>query len=256
MVKPLFVSEIQRNGHPVKSIEPMVVNDHIASAETIEKAQELLKAVVEEGTAKRLFSTVYKIAGKTGTAVIADGAKGYRQGKKQYQASFCGYFPADDPQYSMLVIISSPSKGGYYASAVAAPVFKEIADKVYSTRPDMQPDIREQFPQLAMSLPPVAGGDASEIATVYKQLRIPFSKNGEAVWAVAQPGDSALTLQPKTFKAGLVPDLRGMGLQDALFLAENAGLRPVVSGNGKVAEQSLKAGEEIKRGSPILLKMN
>src|SRR3546814_5498858 len=77
----------------------------------------------------------------------------------------------------MLVIISSPSKGGYYASAVAAPVFKEIADKVYSTRPDMQPDIREQFPQLAMSLPPVAGGDASEIATVYKQLRIPFSKN-------------------------------------------------------------------------------
>src|SRR3546814_119256 len=166
------------------------------------------------------------------------------------------YFPADDPQYSMLVIISSPSKGGYYASAVAAPVFKEIADKVYSTRPDMQPDIREQFPQLAMSLPPVAGGDASEIATVYKQLRIPFSKNGVAVWAVAQPGDSALTLQPKTFKAGLVPDLRGMGLQDALFLAENAGLRPVVSGNGKVAEQSLKAGEEIKRGSLILLKMN
>src|SRR3546814_6814350 len=79
MVKPLFVSEIQRNGHPVKSIEPMEVNDHIASAETIEKAQELLKAVVEEGTAKRLFSTVYKIAGKTGTAVIADGAKGDRK---------------------------------------------------------------------------------------------------------------------------------------------------------------------------------
>src|SRR3546814_15765845 len=89
----------------------------------------------------------------------------------------------------------------------------------------MQPDIREQFPQLAMSLPPVAGGDASEIATVYKPLRIPFSKNGDAVWAVAQPGDSALTPQPTTFKTGLVPALPGLGWQDALFLAEHAGLR-------------------------------
>lgn len=256
MVKPLFVTEIQRNGQPVKTIEPEVINDQIASPETIEKAQELLKAVVEDGTAKRLFSTVYKIAGKTGTAVIADGANGYRQGNKQYQASFCGYFPADNPQYSMLVIVSSPSKGGYYASAIAAPVFKEIADKVYATRPDMQPGIREQYPQLAGSLPPVAGGESSEIATVYKQLHIPFSIKEETVWAAARPADTSVAIEPKVFKAGLVPDLRGMGLQDALFLAENAGLRPVIAGNGKVTEQSLKAGEKIKKGSPIILKLN
>ncbi|QEC50979.1 cell division protein FtsI (penicillin-binding protein 3) [Anseongella ginsenosidimutans] len=256
MVKPLFVSEIQQNGQPVKVIEPEVINDQIASPETIEKAQELLKAVVEEGTAKRLFSTVYKIAGKTGTAVIADGANGYRQGKKQYQASFCGYFPADNPQYSMLVIVSSPSKGGYYGSAIAAPVFKEIADKVYSTRPDMQPDIREQYPQVAGVLPPVAGAAGNELLTVYRKLQIPFSVEEEGVWVAARPGEASLSVQAKSFKAGFVPDLKGMGLQDALFLAENAGLKPIVTGNGKVSGQSLKAGEKIKKGSPIILKLN
>lgn len=255
MVKPLFVTEIQSNGQPVKLIEPEVIKDPIASERTIEKAQELLKAVVEDGTAKRLFSTVYKIAGKTGTAVIADGANGYRQGKKQYQASFCGYFPADDPQYSMIVIVSSPSKGGYYGSAIAAPVFKEIADKVYATRPDLQPGIREQYPMLAGSLPLVEGAGGKEIATIYQALNIPLSNTGETVWASTRRHNNTLSVEAKSFKAGLVPDLEGMGLQDALFLAENAGLKPVITGNGKVARQSLKAGEKIKKGSPILLKL-
>ncbi|HYH55033.1 MAG TPA: penicillin-binding transpeptidase domain-containing protein, partial [Anseongella sp.] len=255
MVKPLFITEIQSNGQPVKTIEPEVIKERIASAGTIEKAQELLKAVVEEGTARNLFSTVYKIAGKTGTAVIADGANGYRQGKKQYQASFCGYFPADNPQYSMLVIISSPSRGGYYGSAIAAPVFKEIADKVYATRPDMQPDIQEQYPALAVSMPLVEGAGGQEIKAVYQALDIPLSAGEDVVWAATRQKDNSLAVEARSFKAGLVPDLRGMGLQDALFLAENAGLRPVVSGHGKVAEQSLKAGEKIKKGSLILLKL-
>lgn len=256
MVKPQFVTEIQRNGQPVKTIAPEVIKEQIASPETIEKAQELLKAVVEEGTAKKLFSTVYDIAGKTGTAVIADGANGYRQGKKQYQASFCGYFPADDPQYTMLVIVSSPSKGGYYGSAVAAPVFKEVADKVYSTRPDLQPDIREQFPQLAGVLPLSSGAAGTELKTVYQELGIPFTVEEDGVWVAAHSDNSALSVTARDFKAGFVPDLKGMGLQDALFLAENAGLKPVVMGSGRVEEQSLKPGDKIKQGSPIVLKMN
>lgn len=256
MVKPQFVTEIQRNGQVVKSIQPEVIKKRIASEETIARAQELLEAVVEEGTAKKLFSTVYKIAGKTGTAVIADGAKGYQSGGKQYQASFCGYFPADNPQYSLLVIVSDPSKGGYYGSAVAAPVFKEIADKVYSTRPDLQPNIHEQYPQLASSLPTVSGAGGKEIATIYQQLHIPFHMTDAPVWAASRSADTALTIQARNFKAGLVPDLQGMGLQDALFLAENAGLRPVISGTGKVTGQSLKAGERIKKGSSILLTLN
>src|SRR5690606_13742480 len=253
MMKPQFVTQIQRNGQPVKKIEPEVIRERIASRETISKARHLLESVVTDGTAKRLFSTVYTIAGKTGTAVIADGSKGYRQGNKQYQASFCGYFPAENPQYSMLVIVSSPTRGGYYGGAIAAPVFKEIADKVYSTRPDMQPDIREQYPQLAAMFPQTESVSGNELLTVYRKLNIPLTVEEEGVWMIARPTGSALRVEAKNFQAGVVPDLKGMGLADALFLAENAGLKPVVTGNGKVVVQSPKPGEKIKRGSPIVL---
>ena len=131
MVAPMFVREIRRFGNTVENFNTRVIEENIASAETIGKLQGMLEGVVEEGTGKDVLrNPLYKIAGKTGTAQIADGKYGYK-GKKSYQASFCGYFPADHPKYSMIVMLSNPV-GAYYAALVAGPVFREVADMVYA----------------------------------------------------------------------------------------------------------------------------
>ncbi|MDB5063142.1 MAG: cell division protein, partial [Mucilaginibacter sp.] len=132
MVSPVFVREIRRLGNTIERFQTRTINDKICSDVTLKKIQEMLEGVVNEGSGQEFVkSKLYRIAGKTGTAQVADGNKGYRA-KKQYQSSFCGYFPADHPKYSLIVVINDP-KNGYYAASVAGPVFKEIADKVYAS---------------------------------------------------------------------------------------------------------------------------
>ncbi|MGA3014704.1 MAG: penicillin-binding protein 2, partial [Bacteroidales bacterium] len=138
MVKPLFVKEIRRNGQVIQSYQPVIINPHISSQATIQKAHMLLEGVVERGTGTFLKNPLYKVAGKTGTAQVAMNNKGYGQGTKniKYKGSFVGYFPADHPRYSIIVVINNPSKGKYYGGAVAAPVFKEIADHIFAALHD------------------------------------------------------------------------------------------------------------------------
>lgn len=151
-VAPLLVKEIQKTGRPSQVFEPRVINPTICSKTTLEKIKKMLEGVVQEGTGMDLKNKPYKIAGKTGTAQIAQGNTGYGQEKstkssseksieeiKKYQASFCGYFPADKPEYTIMVVINEPSSGKYYASAVAEPVFGEIADKIFASRLDLHP---------------------------------------------------------------------------------------------------------------------
>ncbi len=134
MVKPRFVTEVRDGNWPVKTYDSEVITNAICSRSTIRKAQSLLEGVVENGTAKNLRNSNYKIAGKTGTAQIANEKYGYRSGERiSYQASFVGYFPADDPLYSCIVVVNAPSNFVYYGNVVAGPVFKEISDKVYAT---------------------------------------------------------------------------------------------------------------------------
>ncbi|MCK4639399.1 MAG: penicillin-binding protein 2, partial [Bacteroidales bacterium] len=142
MVKPMFVKEIRQTGKTIKTFKPVVINKSICSKRTIDTVQSLLEGVVERGTAKSLNNSIYKIAGKTGTAQIANKNKGYNKGF--YNASFVGYFPADDPKYSCIVVVNKPSGGKYYGSSVAAPVFKEIADKVYATQLDIHQQNEEE----------------------------------------------------------------------------------------------------------------
>src|SRR5690606_24797950 len=109
---------------------------------TLAGLKDILEGVVEEGTGKALKNPMYKIAGKTGTAQVADGAGGYRK-KRQYQASFCGYFPAEKPKYSMIVVVQNPTKGSYYAANVAGPVFREVADMIYASDLQMYANVEE-----------------------------------------------------------------------------------------------------------------
>jgi len=138
MISPLFVREIDLSGKPVRRFTARTINEHICSPLVLGKVRSMLEGVVSEGTAKSMRNDLYTIAGKTGTAQIAQGSGGYNVGGVKYQASFCGYFPASHPRYSMIIVMNNPSGGQYYAAQVATPVFLEIANKIYSTRMDMQ----------------------------------------------------------------------------------------------------------------------
>lgn len=139
---PLFVKEIRHLGNTVQQFDAQVLNPRIASMRTIRKLQDMLSGVMQHGTGKNMVTPKYTIAGKTGTAQMADGASGYRN--RRYQSSFAGYFPAENPKYSMIVVIQNP-KNGYYGASVAGPVFRELADMVYANDLDMHESFQELY---------------------------------------------------------------------------------------------------------------
>ena len=214
----------------------------------------MLRGVVDSGTAKNLRDSVLHIAGKTGTAQIAKGKQGYRVALS-YQASFVGYFPAEDPKYSMIVVVNSPSNFVYYGNVVAGPVFKEIADKVYATSLNWHPVIKpERHPKV--DLPYSKTGNRKELEIVMDKLRIPVNDNIESDWVTTNKKDNKIEFGNRTVMEHLVPNVVDMGLKDALFLLENAGLRVVVKGRGKVVKQSLTPGSRIVKGGTIYLNMS
>ncbi len=217
MVKPQFVKEIRKNGQVVEKFNPIVINPRIASPSTIKKAKIMLEGVVEKGTATNIRTPAYKIAGKTGTAQIAQNNRGYRQDTKQvkYKGSFVGYFPADDPKYTCMVVIVNPKKGKYYGGAISAPVFREISDKLYSNRND----ILIPLPKDSVS---------SAFASMHYNI-------------------------PKNVVKGIMPDVTGLGLKDAVYLLEQQGLVVSVNGRGTVVRQSVPAGAPVPRGSQVVL---
>jgi cell division protein FtsI (penicillin-binding protein 3) len=256
MVKPQFVKEIQRLGKTVTRFNTVVLKDSICSPATVVKAKSLLEGVVENGTGRSLKNSVYKIAGKTGTARVAKNNKGYGdEGNINYKASFVGYFPADNPMYSCIVVINSPSKGAYYGAAVAAPVFKEIADRVYATHLGVLQHINETVTH--PTIPFVKAANQNDLTVIYQKLDFStLSQNPSAEWVYATADAKSVLLREKTFKFGYVPDVTGMGLKDAIYMLENEGMKVIVSGKGKVATQSIAPGSIIIKGSVIDLSLS
>ncbi len=252
MVKPIFVTEIRDGVNVRETFGPEVINPQIASAETIRQARSLLEGVVTRGTGKNVFGgSPYRIAGKTGTAKIASGGK-YN---KEYNASFVGYFPADNPKYSCIVVINKPSAGKYYGGSVAAPGFKEIADKLYSTLLVMD---MEDKSLLAEAKLPERGypADYRSLQTIFKELGIEATDYlHEEDWATVLHEGQQPQLESVEFGEGYVPDVTGMRANDAVYLLENMGLRTSISGRGKVRQQSLKPGTRITNGQHINLQL-
>ena len=255
MVAPMFVREIRRFGNTVENFGVRVIEDRIASEETISKLQGMLEGVVEEGTGKAVLKNpLYKIAGKTGTAQIADGKLGYK-GNRKYQSSFCGYFPADNPKYSMIVVLGNPI-GAYYAALVAGPVFREVADMVYANDVQMYNPVKDLQIANDGRLPEAKAGQAKALRSVFQAFGINAafaSVNGGYVNAVDT--NSGIKVREINANEGFVPDVVGMGLRDALFLVGNSGLKPYVKGRGKVARQSLAGGMRAGKGSSIILEL-
>ena len=256
MMRPLFVSAIMRNGSVIRSYEPEVIINSIASRSTIRKAKKMMEGVVEQGTATNLKNPNYKIAGKTGTAQIARDKYGYRTGSKMsYSASFVGYFPAENPLYSCIVVVNSPSNGVYFGNVVAGTVFKEISDKVYATRffRDYKPDKKED---IKPSAPDAGNGYRTDINEVLKNLDVHYRRTADDDWVATRESGDTVSLEAVKIQQGLVPDVRGMSLRDAMYLLENTGLRVKYIGKGRVIRQSPEHGTRYNEGTVVSLEMN
>jgi cell division protein FtsI (penicillin-binding protein 3) len=256
MMRPRFVTAVMRNGHVIKRFEPDVIINSIASRNTIRKARKMMEGVVESGTATNLQNANYKIAGKTGTAQIARGRSGYRSGVRiSYQASFVGYFPADNPLYSCIIVVNAPSNGVYYGNLVAGSVFREISDKIYATNFYRDYKNAENIAR-DQSAPEAGNGYRPDLNTVLRELDVRHRKNAKSDWvATRENGDTVRFVGVNTAK-GLVPDVRGMTLRDAVYLLENSGYRVKYSGKGKVRRQSPEHGARYFEGQIVSLEMN
>ncbi len=256
MMRPRFVTEVLHNGRIVKSFGTHVIVNSIASRSTINKAKKMMEGVVEEGTAINLKNSNYSIAGKTGTAQIAKGNRGYRQGSAiSYQASFVGYFPAENPLYSCIVVINAPSNGVYYGNIVAGNVFREIADKVYAT--NFYRDFKNDKKNSRIASAPEAGnGFRDDIDEVLGDLDVRYRRTSKEDWVATRESGDTVRLVGVGVKQGLVPDVRGMSLRDAIYLLENSGLRVRYNGRGKVLRQSPEHGARVNQGSVVSLDLN
>lgn len=253
-IAPIFVKEIKRLGNTVEQFKARVINEKICSDETLSKIKAMLEGVITNGTGKTIIkSPFYTVAGKSGTAQVADGNKGYKA-KRQYQASFCGYFPADNPKYSLIVVINDP-KNGYYGAQVSGPVFREVADRVYAADINMYDSMKDQKLTGNVKMPSAKAGEKKATQRVYKAFGIKtlFAANAEYVTVDTNKG----IVNPEIkIVEGSVPDVSGMGLKDALYVLGNSGLRPIVRGSGKVMKQSIAAGTRVGKGYPIVLELN
>ena len=255
MMNPIFTTAILEDGKEIEYKKPVVVNPSICSESTIEKIMPLLVGVVEEGTAQNIRTDKYRIAGKTGTTVL--NYAGRKEGEdKKYQASFAGFFPADNPKYSCIVVVSNPKNGQVYGSKVAAPIFKELADKVYALDMDIHSpiSIAESF----KNQPKVKQGETDKTKVVLSQLNIDCETT-DAAYMISQTTKSSVNLLVRKVEEdlqnGRMPSLKGMNLQDAVYLLETYGFSVVTSGSGGVVKQSIKKGESIKKGSVIKLEL-
>jgi cell division protein FtsI (penicillin-binding protein 3) len=260
MVRPRFVTEIRQSGKLVKKFDTEVINNSICSKKTIEMAKEMLEGVVEEGTARNLKNSRYKIAGKTGTAQIANSKYGYKgegyEGKVSHQGSFVGYFPADNPKYTCIVVVNAPSKNVYYGNLVAGPIFKEVADKVYASSIQIH-DQLEKKEHLAVSRIPYAKDGAYEdLSKIYAVLGIKTAQEGvNPQWAKVFTGKKEVKVYKKRISEIYVPDVTGMSIKDALYILENKGLSVQFSGDGVVKKQSVSPGERMVKGLNIILEL-
>ena len=256
MVKPRIVESVLYYGKTIKKFNSNVIDYSICSDETLEKVKIMLEGVVENGTAKNLSNENFRIAGKTGTAQIANAKYGYRVDSKiSYQASFVGYFPAEKPRYSCIVVVNSPTSDVYYGNLVAGPVFQEISRKVYATNLDMQQDLVPEDGYLA-EIPFSKNGHRGALEKVLKDLDIPISGQQGTEWVQTTKGDESIQTEPLAIRENLVPNVREMGVKDAVYLLENAGLKVIIHGRGKVLEQSIPPGSRIVKGQKIKLTMS
>ncbi len=256
MMRPYLVSAIKDEGQVIRTIEPHVVDEKVFSDETLRQIRECLEGVCTEGTARKLFvNNPYKVAGKTGTALVANGNRGYSD--QIFQSSFVGYFPAEMPQYTIAVIIvNKPHAINHFGASVSGPVFKEIADRLYSSyirQPNLSAETRK-----ADSSSFAYTGNKQDIALISGKLKLRYSDSTARTdeWASISGVNASAVMSKKPVDKNTMPLLKGMILKDVVYLCESMGLKVMAKGKGKVAAQSILPGQAIAKGQLINIELN
>ncbi len=252
MMKPYLVTDVKEFNYTLRHFDPTVLAQNVCKPQTAKLITNILEGVLEEGTAKALYTGSFSIAGKTGTAKIAKDKQGY---KDLYQASIAGYFPANDPLYSCIVVINSPTGNDYYGASVAGPVFKEIVEKCYSLSTQHHKAINQtKQDTLKGNLPLIDSGFGDDIRTIYNQLHIP-TNNQQAEWLSTQRTNDTVWLRTLPLIDNLIPNVKGMGLRDAVFMLESKGLKVRFAGQGKVKAQRPAYGTRYRKGDVVYIEL-
>ena len=261
MVAPRFVKAVMKDGVVIKEFDPVVLREQIAKESTIKKITTILEHVVSQGLGKKAGSQSFLVAGKTGTAQISKGAAGYKSGQMNYLLSFAGFFPAYEPRYSCIVCIQKsglPASGG----GMSGVVFHDIAEGIMAQ--SLKLEASDARDSLSVLIPQVKSGNVLAASYVLEHLGVKQRTdwdgsylNGNPIWGRADESDSSI-VQLKRVNEGdksVMPDVHGMGARDAVFLIESRGVKVRLTGRGKVTEQSIGAGERIKKGMVCSLKL-
>lgn len=251
MIKPYLTRAVMKDGKVLEEFDTEVINGAMCSEKTLQQVKDILRGVVEKGTGKAVNSDMVPIAGKTGTAMIASGG-----GYSGYYVSFCGYFPADNPQYTCFVGIRRP-QGSPSGGLMPGAVFRNIAENVYARNFVAKP-IEAPKDTVHSPVPKVKSGSYDYTKIVLNKLDQDYKDIDEkSKWVTCAPEEESgkLSIKTKVISENLVPNVVGMGARDAIYLLENAGLRVTIHGSGRVVEQSIGAGTRLVRGSVITIQL-
>lgn len=257
MMRPRFIKKIVKNGETIQEFPPEVIKEQIAKPTTIKTMQTILEHVVSQGLGKKAGSALFKVAGKTGTAQVSQGAKGYKSGVVQYWLSFAGYFPADDPKYSCIVCLKKsglPASGG----GMSGLVFHNISEAIMAK--NLKIDVADAKDSASIMIPDVKNGNMMAAEYVLRNLDIDSDTEwegsfayGNPIWGKASSNETTVNLSKENTSEHIVPNVQGMGASDAVYLLENRGLKVKLVGRGKVKSQSCAAGKTAVKGTECVL---
>lgn len=258
MVKPRFVKSIVKDGQVVEDIAPEILNPAIASPRLSARYKQFWKKLSAKGWERKQdpSNSMYR---KTGTAQVSQGKAGYTNGTRRYLVSFCGYFPSEAPKYSCIVAIQKPglpASGGLMAGSV----FSKIAERVFAKH--LAQDLKEAKDSTSILIPDVKNGDISAAHYVLNRINVNSSgvseqsTEGKPVWGNVTSNPDNVLFNKKDINNKLVPSVIGMGAKDAVYLLESMGLKARITGIGKVKSQSIPAGNTLRKGQTIQLRLN
>ena len=260
MMRPRFVKQVVKNGEVIMDFPPEVMRASICKEKTLREIQTILDHVVSQGLGKKAGSPSFRVAGKTGTAQMSKGARGYKSGGTNYLLSFAGYFPDDAPRYSCIVCIQKsglPASGG----GMSGVVFHNIAEGIMAQ--SLKLDVADARDASSVLVPDVKAGNILAADYVLTHLGINTNKNwggsyadGNPIWGKAEKknDNKTILLERQPINNGrYIPDVTGMGARDAVYLLESRGVKTIIQGRGKVVRQSLEPGHSIKKGDRITL---
>lgn len=255
MMKPYLVNSVREYGKDIIKYEPQVASANILDSASVEAIKSAMFEVVESGTGKALKNPYYTICGKTGTAQVAD--KGIKYGDRVYHGSFAGFFPKDDPKYTICVVVrTKKGSSNYYGGQIALPVFKEVANRLYA----LSMHENHSMETVQTETKPLAPMNLSTNDYNYLAAKLGMQKQigGGTDWLNMNSTDSLGNTMVVAIAQlnGKVPNVSGMGLRDAIFLLEKAGLKVIVMGRGKVTQQSIAPGSDYNKGQKITIQLS